>query len=93
MPQAQPGGKGAVNLRPPNDPSPIQDAHVLISMNPIVRLEWVAPETLYALTAFVRFYRTEPLPTYKYTRWHALHISPQAAVLSRLIEGKEADGG
>jgi hypothetical protein len=57
---------------------------VLISLNPFVRLEWVAPETLYAQTAFVRFYRTEPLPTFKYTRWHALHLSPQAAVLSSL---------
>jgi WD40-like Beta Propeller Repeat len=63
-----------------------QTPSVIISLNPFVRLEWVAPETLYAQTAFVRFYRTEPLPTYKYTRWHALRISPQAAVLSRLIE-------
>jgi hypothetical protein len=57
---------------------------VLISLNPFVRLEWVEPETLYAQTAFVRFYRTEPLPTFKYTRWHALRLSPQAAVLSLL---------
>ena len=56
-------------------------ASVLISLNPVVRLEWVEPETLYAETAFVRFYRTEPLPTFKYTRWHALHLSPQAAML------------
>jgi WD40 repeat protein len=56
-------------------------ASVLISMNPVVRLEWVEPETIFAETAFVRFYRSEPLPTFKYTRWHALHLSPQAAVL------------
>ena len=61
-------------------------ASVLISLNPVVRLEWVEPETVYAETAFVRFYRTEPLPTFKYTRWHALHLSPQAAVVSLLIE-------
>jgi hypothetical protein len=59
-----------------------QGASVLISLNPIVRLEWDAPETLYAQTAFVRFYRTEPLPTYKYARWHLIHLSPQAAVIS-----------
>lgn len=82
----QTGGKGNLNLRPPNEPSPIHDASVLISMNPIVRLEWVEPGTLYAQTAFVRFYRTEALPTYKYMRWHALHLSPQAAVLSLFIK-------
>jgi hypothetical protein len=56
---------------------------VLISLNPVVRLEWAEPETLYAQTAFVRFYRSEPLPTFKYTRWHALRLTPQAAVLGR----------
>jgi hypothetical protein len=55
---------------------------VLISMNPFVRLEWEEPETIYAQTAFVRFYRNDPLPTFKYTRWHLLRLSPQAAVLS-----------
>jgi hypothetical protein len=59
-------------------------AEVLISLNPFVRLEWEEPETIYAETAYVRFYRNDPLPTFKYTRWHALHLSPQAAVLSLL---------
>jgi hypothetical protein len=59
-------------------------AEVLISLNPFVRLEWEEPETIYAETAFVRFYRNDPVPTFKYTRWHALHLSPQAAVLSLL---------
>ncbi|HVF43206.1 MAG TPA: hypothetical protein VM936_09355 [Pyrinomonadaceae bacterium] len=59
-------------------------AEVLISLNPFVRLEWEEPETIYAETAFVRFYRNDPLPTFKYTRWHVLHLSPQAAVLSLL---------
>ncbi|HEV3468084.1 MAG TPA: hypothetical protein VG148_02100 [Pyrinomonadaceae bacterium] len=54
---------------------------VLISLNPFVRLEWLAPETVHAQTAFVRLYRNEPLPTLKYTRWHVLHLSPQAAIL------------
>ena len=49
-----------------------------------MRLEWEEPETIYAQTAFVRFYRNDPLPTFKYTRWHVLRLSPQAAVLSLL---------
>lgn len=83
-----PTAKGAQAASPPagGGAGATQPPAVLISLNPFVRIEWVAPETLYAQTAFVRFYRTEPLPTYKYTRWHALHISPQAAVLSLLIE-------
>ena len=56
--------------------------NVLISLNPVFRLEWLEPETLYAQTAYVRSFRGEPLPTIKYTRWHVLRISPQAAVLS-----------
>lgn len=59
-------------------------AEVLISLNPFVRLEWEEPEIIYAETAFVRFYRNDPMPTFKYTRWHVLHLSPQAAVLSLL---------
>ncbi|HEX8560389.1 MAG TPA: hypothetical protein VF668_19995 [Pyrinomonadaceae bacterium] len=55
---------------------------VLISMNPFVRLEWVAPETLYAQTAFVHIYQDEPV--FKYPRWHLLRLSPQAAVLGLL---------
>jgi hypothetical protein len=55
---------------------------VLISMNPFVRLEWVAPETIYALTAFEHIYRDEQVSRYR--RWHVVRISPQAAVLSLL---------
>ena len=55
---------------------------VLISMNPFDRLEWVAPETIYARTAFVHIYHDEPV--FKYPRWHVLHLSPQAAVLGLL---------
>ena len=87
-----PQGKGAQPVGQPANTGAnaaqgaAQAPAVLISLNPFVRLEWVEPETIYAQTAFVRFYRTEPLPTFKYTRWHALHISPQAAVLSLMIE-------
>jgi hypothetical protein len=90
---AQSNGKGGraqgagASSGAPNTPqaSGQQGATVLISMNPIIRLEWVAPETLFAETAFVHFYNNEPLPTFKYTRWHVLHLSPQAAVLGSAL--------
>ena len=89
--KTEPQGKGAQPAAQANAEANAsrgagQAPSVLISLNPFVRLEWVEPETIYAQTAFVRFYRTEPLPTFKYTRWHALHLSPQAAVLSLRIE-------
>ncbi|MFL6334655.1 MAG: TolB family protein [Pyrinomonadaceae bacterium] len=66
----------------PQEPPPPPGEAVLISLNPFVRLEWVEPETVYAQTAFVHIYHDEPV--FKYPRWHVLHVSPQAAVLSRL---------
>jgi hypothetical protein len=75
----QPGAQQS-NARQQNA-APPAGAAVLISLNPFVRLEWEEPETIYAQTAFVRFYRNDPLPTFKYTRWHVLRLSPQAAVL------------
>jgi hypothetical protein len=49
------------------------------SFNPIVRLEWPTPETLYIETAYVRLMPNEPINTFQ--RWHRLLLSPQAAVL------------
>jgi hypothetical protein len=49
------------------------------SFNPIVRVEWPSPETLYLQTAFVRVYTNETINTFQ--RWHKLPLSPQAAVL------------
>jgi hypothetical protein len=53
-----------------------------ISFNPVIRLEWVQPETLLVRTGFVRYYQNSPEPTRSYLRWHVLSLSPQAAVLS-----------
>jgi hypothetical protein len=53
-----------------------------ISFNPVIRLEWVQPETLLVRTGFVRYYQNNPEPTRSYLRWHVLNLSPQAAVLS-----------
>ncbi len=50
------------------------------SFNPIVRLEWLAPEKLYAETAYISV-RSELIKTF--SRWHLLILSPQAVVLSR----------
>jgi hypothetical protein len=53
-----------------------------ISFNPIIRLEWLQPETLLVRTGFVRYYQNSPDPVRSYLRWHVLHLSPQAVVLS-----------
>ncbi|HEX6715900.1 MAG TPA: hypothetical protein VF088_02245, partial [Pyrinomonadaceae bacterium] len=49
------------------------------SFNPIVRLDWRSPETLYLQTAFVRLMPSETINTFQ--RWHQLSISAQAAIL------------
>lgn len=49
------------------------------SFNPIIRMEWPSPETMYMQTAFVRVYPNETINTFR--RWHRLSLSPQAAVL------------
>ena len=51
---------------------------VPVSFNPIVRLEWPAPEKLYLETAYVSV-RSELIKTL--SRWHLVTLSPQAAVL------------
>jgi len=53
-----------------------------ISFNPVIRLEWLQPEMLLVRTGFVRYYQNNPEPTRGYLRWHLLHLSPQAVVLS-----------
>src|SRR6266850_117807 len=50
------------------------------SFNPIVRLEWPAPDKLYVETAYISL-RSELIKTF--SRWHLLMLSPQAAVLGR----------
>jgi hypothetical protein len=50
------------------------------SFNPIVRLEWPAPEKLYLETAFVRLFNE---PVHTWSRWHLITLSPQSAVLKR----------
>ena len=55
------------------------DAGIPVSFNPIVRLQWSAPERLYFQTAYVRVLPNETINSFP--RWHVLHLSAQAAVL------------
>lgn len=52
-----------------------------VSLNPIVRLDWPQPETLFIQTGFERIYTNEP-PVSRFMRWHTLYLSPQATLLS-----------
>jgi hypothetical protein len=64
-----------------SDPPTTGEPRVLNSFNPIVRVEWVEQDTLFAQTAFVRFYRDEPIPVTTYPRWHLVKIYTQATVV------------
>lgn len=71
--------KKAGSKKAENDNSAGQSAHVPVSFNPIVRLEWPSPDRLYLQTAFVRMFPNDPVNNFP--RWHVLVLSPQAAVL------------
>jgi hypothetical protein len=75
-------GKAKPNA-PANKPGgtqPTTEVTLPFSFNPIVRLEWPAPDKLYVETAYISL-RSELIKTF--SRWHLLMLSPQAAVLSR----------
>ena len=61
-----------------------------LSFNLVVRLEWMTPETLYLRTAFLRLYKSGEVVR-NYPRWHLLHLSPQATVISRRGRTAEAE--
>lgn len=69
------------NAKPNASPTPASSSSPAIppSFNPIVRLEWPSPETLYLKTAFVRVMPSETINTFQ--RWHLLNLSAQAAIL------------
>jgi len=72
--------KKATNNNNANAPQTASSApSVPASFNPIVRLDWRRPETLYLQTAYVRLMPNETINTFQ--RWHVLNISAQAAVL------------
>lgn len=67
-----------------NNPPPTSAAggDTPLSFNPIIRLAWPQPETLVLGTAFQRLYKGGEFVR-NYPRWHILHLSPQAALLSQ----------
>ncbi len=73
------------NLKKPsaanNSSSKEQPSALPVSFNPVIRLEWELPETLYLQTGFLRMYGSEPVSNY--LRWHKLSLSVQAALLSQ----------
>ena len=73
-------GKAQPNSSPANAQPSSAPAGPPVSFNPIVRIEWPAPEKLYLETAYVSL-RSELIKTF--SRWHSLTLSPQAAVLGR----------
>ena len=74
-------GDASAGATPPKEVPPVGSV-VLNSFNPIVRVAWLAPETLFVQTAFVRFYRNDPVPVFSYARWHVVRLYPQAAVVN-----------
>jgi hypothetical protein len=66
------------NAKPPA-PASASSPTVPASFNPIIRLEWPSPETLYFKTAYVLVRPSETINTFQ--RWHLLNLSAQAAIL------------
>lgn len=62
---------------PAASPSPTSSREPA-SFNPIIRLEWRSPETLYFQTAYLRL---RPIEAFTFQRWHQLSLSAQAAIL------------
>jgi hypothetical protein len=74
------GRKSSSNQNNKPTPTPTPAYSLPVSFNPVVRLEWTAPEKLYVETAYVTL-RSELIKTF--SRWHLLTLSPQGAVLKR----------
>jgi hypothetical protein len=70
--------KASPSSSPQPAPAPASSS-MPASFNPIVRLNWPAPERLYFQTAFVRLMPNEAINTFQ--RWHVLNLSAQAAIL------------
>ena len=59
-------------------PSTLPDPGTLVSFNPIVALNWTAPELLYFETAYIRRMKNEADNATSFARWHRLVLTPQA---------------
>ena len=69
----------ASSNKPAATATPAVTSGVPVSFNPVVRLEWSAPDKLYVETAYVTL--RDSIKTF--SRWHLLTLSPQGAVLKR----------
>lgn len=70
------------NQQPTNTnsaPSTLPDPNKLVSFNPIVQLNWTAPELLYFETAYIRRMKNEADNATSFVRWHRLVLTPQSA--------------
>jgi hypothetical protein len=59
-------------------PDTLPDPNTLVSYNPIVALNWTAPELLYFQTAFIKRMKNEADSATSFVRWHRLVLTPQA---------------
>lgn len=74
--------------KPGETASKQQTGALPVSFNPVVRLAWPRPETLYLETGFLRIYANEPVSNY--LRWHKLDLSMQATQLSGTLKKSAA---
>lgn len=72
--------KNSDQSKPDAASSPPMTVGEPVSFNPIVRIEWPMAEKMFIETAYVSI-RSDLIKTF--SRWHALTLSPQAAVLAR----------
>jgi hypothetical protein len=68
---------------PTNEPSPSPsvEVHLPVSFNPILTLYWPEDQALFVQTAYVRTFPDHPVRNFP--RWHELHLSLQAATVSK----------
>lgn len=59
-------------------PSTLPDPSKLVSFNPIVGLNWTAPELLYFETAYIRRMKNEADNATSFVRWHRLILTSQS---------------
>ena len=64
-------------------PSSLPDPSSLVSFNPIVQVEWTAPDTIYFETAFVKPMKNAADSVTSFVRWHRIILSPPPANLNR----------
>ena len=71
-----------VNL-PANLPAgALPDENMLVSFNPIIKLDWGQDSMLYLQTGYVKEMKDSANSAHSYLRWHRLVLSPQPSALN-----------